>query len=173
LAATGFDKSPDATTLRLQTGRRPHMLERCSRKMTTTIARGTAGSGASKSWHLGITRTRSISAATGSRYSCRWAGAGGIRVGWISRAFENLEGRARPGEPAFANVSRSGWHFSQALGVQSGFDCYSNQSRIRGPVRSFHVTGNPTSASAPRIVDRRPGRKNSKTSPPFVTIAIW
>lgn len=45
-------------------------------------------------------------------------------------------------------------------------------SRIRKPIRSFRVTENPASASASRIADRRPSRKNSKTSPSFATIAI-
>ena len=67
-----------------------HPKERCIEKMTTAaVARGTGGSGAFKSSHLEIARTRSTSAAKGSPYSCRWAGAGGTPAGWISPVSEN------------------------------------------------------------------------------------
>jgi hypothetical protein len=51
--------SPDGTTPRLRTGRRPpHPKERCGRKMTAASARrGATGSGASKSSRSRIIRT--------------------------------------------------------------------------------------------------------------------
>lgn len=98
-----------------------HSKDRCSPKMTTAFAaRGTAGFGASKSWHLGIAHTRSTSAVRGNRYSCRWAGAGGTRAAWNSPASESW------GSPSLPKCSlprdRCRQHHGDSMYRQRGYD---------------------------------------------------